>query len=230
MPRPDLIPSRGAVAEPLVMEVARELTHDDLRLLSAGPKVGVPVLQRIRATHHRQAALLAEGKSVTDVALIIGCTTARITQLQNDPAFAELIVYYRDQIMTAQISDAARLKDKIIDVGEMAVNELAERLEDDDRRRRMHVADVRKIAEFAMDRTVAPPQVAASTPAPPAAITINFGTPIRTPSELTGRGDLLEGRAEPSERAPERASERAPFTTVAPAVGPSVKPKRAEDE
>lgn len=196
MPRPDLIPARGAVAEPLVMEVARELTAEDVRRLGAGPKVGVPVLQRIRATHHRQAALLAEGKSVTDVAMIVGCTTARITQLQNDPAFAELVIYYRDQILTAQISDAARLKDKIIDVGEMAVNELAERLEDDDRRRRMHVGDVRKIAEFAMDRTVAPPQVAASTPSPPAAITINFGTPIRTPAELAGRGEIIEGTAE----------------------------------
>ena len=207
MPRPDLIPSRGAVAEPLAMEVVRELVPEDLRQLAGAPKVGVPVLQRLRATHHRQAALMAEGKSITEVAMIVGCTTARLVQLQNDPAFAELVHYYQDQIITAQLSDAARLKDKIVDLGEMAVDEMTERMEDDERRKRMHVGDLRKIAEFAMDRTVAPPQVAASTPTPPAAITINFGTPIRTPAELSERGEIIEAHVEAS-------SERAPIATV----------------
>lgn len=197
MSRPDLIPSRGAIAEPLVLEVTRELTPSDLRRLGDAPKTSVPILQRLRATHHRQAQLLAEGRSVNEVAVIVGCTTQRLVQLQVDPAFNELISYYQDQIMSAMIADAARLKDKIIDVGEMAVDELRDRLEDDDRRRGVSIGEIRKIAEFAMDRTVAPPKVAAPPTQAPAAITINFGTGLR-PTAAIAREDTktIEGKVE----------------------------------
>jgi hypothetical protein len=182
----DLIPSRGAVAEPLILEVTRELTAEDIARMGDAPKVSVPVLQRLRATHHRQAGLLAEGKSVKEVAAIIGCTTQRIVQLQVDPTFADLVAYYHDQMMVNLLSDAARLKAKIIDVGEMAVDELVDRMEDDAKRQNMPVGEIRKIAEFAMDRTVAPPQSAPSAQIIPAVITMNFGTSIRHDAALEG--------------------------------------------
>lgn len=178
MPQADLIPSRGAVAEPLALEVLRPLTARDMERLGEAPKVGVPILQRLRATHHRQAQLLASGKSVSETAAIVGCTPQRLTQLQADPAFSDLVAYYQDQLMAAMLSDTARLKDKIVDVGEMAVDELRERMEDDAKRRAMKTGEIRRIAEFAMDRTVAPPVVAPPTNTAPAAITINFGTPV----------------------------------------------------
>ncbi len=181
MPKPDLIPARGAVAEPLLLEVDRALTAEDLTRLVGAPKVTVPILQKLRATHHRQAQLLASGKSVKEVAAIVGCTTQRLVQLQVDPTFRELMNYYRDQIMTTLLEDNVRLQHKIIDLGEMAVDELTSRLEDDGRRTTMPVGEVRKIAEFSMDRTVAPPKVAAPPTHAPAAITINFGTPVGKP-------------------------------------------------
>ena len=194
-PRSDLIPSRGAVAEPLLLEVERELTARDLTQLSEAPKTSVPVLQKLRATHHRQAQLLAEGKTPTQVAMMVGCTVQRLVQLQIDPTFQELMAYYRDQIATAQVSDAARLADKIVDLGEMAIDELRERMEDDSKRGSMPTSDVRRIAEFAMDRTVAPPKVAAPPTGVPAAITINFGTPVgkREPTVT------VEGEVAPAE-------------------------------
>jgi hypothetical protein len=54
------------------MEVTRELTAQDLARLSEAPKVTVPILQKLRATHHRMAQLLAQGKSVGEVAAIVG--------------------------------------------------------------------------------------------------------------------------------------------------------------
>jgi hypothetical protein len=176
---PDILPSRGAVAEPLTLSVIRELTPQDMLRLNEAPKVGVPMIQRLRATHHRQAQLLAAGHSVTEVAAIVGCTTARLTQLQNDSTFTELVAYYNDQIMSAMIEDTARLRDKLVDAGEMAVDELRDRLDDDVKRAAMSTDNVRKIAEFAMDRTVAPPKAAPQQVSAPTAITINFGTPIR---------------------------------------------------
>jgi hypothetical protein len=183
MAKSDLIPMRGAVAEPLVMETTRDLTGEDLSRLATAPKVGVPILQKLRATHHRQAMLLAEGKTPTQVAAIVGCTTARLTQLMDDPTFMELLTNYQDQMVVAHLADAARLKAKIVDLGEMAVDELTERMEDDQRRVSMPVSEVRKIAEFAMDRTVAPPQAAPNAQIAPAVITMNFGTPIRHPED-----------------------------------------------
>ena len=179
MPKPDLIPSRGAIAEPLLLEVSRALTARDLLRVGDAPKTNVPILQRLRASHHRQAQLLAQGKTPTEVAMIVGCTVQRLVQLQNDPTFTQLVAYYQDQVMVLAMQDGARLHDKIVDVGEMAVDELRERLEDEAQRKVMPTGEIRKIAEFAMDRTVAPPKAAPPQNNVPSAITINFGTPVR---------------------------------------------------
>ena len=179
MARPDLIPSRGAVAEPLLLEVERALTAQDLARLADAPKVSVPILQKLRATHHRQAQLLASGKKVKEVAAIVGCTEQRLVQLQVDPTFRDLIAYYQDQQMAAMLSDSARIADKLVDAAELAVDELHRRLEDEGLRNAMRTDDVRKIAEFGLDRTVAPPKVAATAPVSPTNITISFGTPVK---------------------------------------------------
>lgn len=197
MPRPDLIPSRGAIAEPLLLEVERELTREDLSRLGQAPKVSVPILQKLRATHHRQAQLLAQGRTPTEVAAIVGCTVQRLVQLQVDPTFTELVSYYQDQIMSAMIEDAARLKDKLVDLGEMAVDELRDRMENNDKRQQMQTGNVLRIAEFAMDRTVAPPKTAPPVITPPTAITINFGTSLRPPADGIEADDkTIEGKAE----------------------------------
>jgi hypothetical protein len=184
------------------MEYRRDLTPEDLARLAEAPKVGVPLIQRLRATHHRQAQLLAQGKSVGEVAAIVGCTPQRLTQLQADPTFAELVTYYHDQTMAAMLQDGARLQDKIVDVGEMAVDELRDRLENEEARKRMPVGEIRKIAEFAMDRTVAPPKAAPNVSAPPANVTINFGTTLRPPMELRDSSDIIDGKAEDAPGAP----------------------------
>ena len=196
MTKPDLIPSRGAIAESLLLEVKRELTPSDIARMGEAPKVGPSTIQRLRATHHKQARLLAEGKNVKEVAAIVGCTPQRIVQLQNDPMFQELYTYYHDQIIVASLEDAARLQSKIVDLGEMAVDELAERLEDEGKRKNMPVGEVRKIAEFAMDRTVAPPKSAPPQNTAPQAITINFGTGLRP--QLT-EAPIIEIEAEVKE-------------------------------
>lgn len=178
MAQNSLFAKRGAIAEDLGLEVVRELTLEDMNKLAQAPKTGVPVIQRLKATHHKQAMLLAQGHSVKEIAAIVGCSAQRVVQLQNDPTFAELVTYYHDQIITNMLTDASRLQDKIVNVGEMAVDELEERLENDESRKRISIGEIRKIAEFAMDRTVAPPKAAPMTNTVPSAVTINFGTPI----------------------------------------------------
>ena len=191
MPReiPDLLPSRGRVAAPLLLEVRGELDPKDLDRLSQAPKTSVPVLQKLRAIHHHQARLLAQGKSYGEIAAIVGCTTQRLVQLVVDPAFSSLVEYYKDQLMETMLSDSARLQDKIVDVGEMAVDEMRERMENDERRRKLPIGEIRKIAEFAMDRTVAPPKPPLPASNTPSAITINFGTSLRPNPASTIEGE-----------------------------------------
>lgn len=203
------LPARGRPASPLLMEVTRALTAGDLDRLSEAPKVSVPTVQRLRAIHHRQAQLLAQGKKVSEVAAIVGCSVQRIVQLQVDPAFTQLVEYYSDQIMVLALEDGARLRDKLIDLGEQAVDELRDRMEDDTKRQSMPVGEVRKIAEFAMDRTVAPPKTAVPPNSAPAAITINFGTALRNVPTDDEDAPQIEGKVEPeSEPLPEPGEEK----------------------
>lgn len=180
------LPQRGRPSAPLLLEVTRDLVPSDLARLADAPKVGVPVLQKLRAIHHRQAQLLASGRTPTEVAAIVGVTVQRLVQLQNDPAFTQLVAYYQDQVMVAALEDGARLRDKIVDVGEMAIDELRERLEDEQRRKGIHIGEIRKIAEFASDRTVAPPKTAVPTATAPQTITINFGTKLKPKPVIDG--------------------------------------------
>jgi hypothetical protein len=179
MIKPDLIPSRGAIAEPLLMEVTRELTADDLLRLGDAPKVNVPVIQKLRAVHHRQAQLLAQGKTPSEVAVIVGCTVQRLVQLRQDPTFSELVVYYHDQMMVASMEDASRIQGKLVDAAELAVDEILERMENEAGKKKIPIGELRQIAELGLDRTVAPPKTAPPQSTAPNNVTINFGTPIR---------------------------------------------------
>lgn len=171
----DVVPLRGALAAPLVLEVVRELVDSDLKDLLNSPNIDVPVLKKLRAIHHRQAALLAEGKTNNEVAAICGTTAQRIVQLKQDPTFKELVGYYQDQIITMQLEDSARVRDKLVDLGEMAVDELRDRLEDEGKRNAMPTGEIRQVAQMALDRTVAPPKSTTNITTTPAVITLDFG-------------------------------------------------------
>lgn len=171
----NILPLRGALAAPLVIEVIRELTADDLKDLVGAPKTDVPVLKKLTARHHRQAVLIAEGKSNLEIAAICGTTPQRIVQLKADPAFQNLIAMYQDQVLTLQLEDAARLKDKAVDLGEMAMDELIDRFEDEGKRQAMPTAEVRQVATTMLDRTVLPPKSTTNIVTTPTTITLDFG-------------------------------------------------------
>lgn len=201
----ELLAARGAIAAPLRLEVSRELTQADLTRLHDAARTGVPPIQKIRAIHHRQALLLAEGKTPTQVAAIVGCTVQRLVQLQNDPTFTDLMSYYKDQMIVTHLSDAQRLQGKLIDAGEMAMDEIISRLEDPEKISKIPIAEVRKIVEMASDRTVAPPKTSTPAVTPPQAITINFGTSVRqiddtiAPRPVTPTIDLFADDAKDAE-------------------------------
>lgn len=108
-------------------EVTRELTKTDI--LAASGLRDAPATQpiaKLRERHHALARALALGVPLVEAAAVTGYTTARIQQLQQDPAFTELITFYRSQVDAKQLD----LVDRMASLAADAVLELHERLEE----------------------------------------------------------------------------------------------------
>jgi hypothetical protein len=85
----------GRKAVALRAEVVREITESDLALLQTERGIKPTAIQRISERHHALARCLATGLSVSDACAITGYTPSRISILKGDPAFEELVAFYR---------------------------------------------------------------------------------------------------------------------------------------
>lgn len=167
--------AKGRPGRPLELEVVRELTEGELEMLRVPATVRVAptrVLDRIREIHHVQARLLAEGRSLRQVAAIVGCGIATLRSLEVDPTFQELIGYYRDQVTIKYLD----VHEKLALALGMAVEELVRRLEDDPEK--FSENQLRLLVETLGDRSVAPSKVGMVAQAPAQQVfTINFVKP-----------------------------------------------------
>ena len=190
-----LLPARGRAGALLMMTVERELVASDFVNAAANPgdRIAPGVIQKLHARHHRAARLIAEGKTVQQVAALTDYTAQRISDLANkDPAFRELVARYQGSITDASLDAASAMQAKLIDVGTLAVDEIRERLEDDGERAKMNIDALRQVAQFATDRTVAPPRTAIPGSTVPARITFNIGTrDIRPTTTIESNGSQI---------------------------------------
>lgn len=90
-------------------QLVRELILADMAELQQTPAMPTTTLKRLRDSHHRAALLLSQGLSNVDVARRTGYSPSRINTLQQDPAFQELLAYYRAQVQAHEISIVERL-------------------------------------------------------------------------------------------------------------------------
>lgn len=167
--------SSGAI-KPLFIEIGRELGPDDLKLLENSPKIQIFPIKQVRAIHHRQAQLVALGRPDNEVAAIVGTSVGRVRELRTNPAFADLVAYYQEQRLEIDFETHMRIQGKLVDILELTTNEIQDRLETESTRAAMKTQELRQLAEFAADRTIAPPratQQGSSTP--PTKIELNFG-------------------------------------------------------
>lgn len=184
----DFLPARGAVRGlPLILEVERELTAEDIVSLAVegARPVAPPALQQIRAVHHAAARFCAQGLSDVEVALRVGRTPQRIRDLKLDPAFKNLVSVYAASVEDKAFEDGERLRGKLVDAAEIAIDEITERLESPAQRSRIPVGELRQIATMGLDRTVAPPKTAVPATSVPQNITFNIGTKDLRPGDDT---------------------------------------------
>lgn len=143
--------AQGAKKNPLGLEYRRDLTRADIEDCTTLP-VGATVPQLVRLTykHHATAQQVAEGKSGAEISAMTGYTANRISQLKSDPAFMELVEFYKEQ----NIELYAAAHAKLAMLGVAAVEELQDRLEDNPES--FSIRETIEVAEMALDRSIAP--------------------------------------------------------------------------
>jgi hypothetical protein len=128
----------------LLIEFVRDLTAEDTASLAAPVPLGSksPTVQELRASHHALAQLLAKGLSATEAGLLTGYSASRISILKNhDPAFAELVEYYRlkrevvfvdalERMKAVGLDTLELLHERVLsDPGALSIREMGEMVE-----------------------------------------------------------------------------------------------------
>ncbi len=184
----------GRIAVPLLFIVERELNAEDLFRLESEPmeKTAPPTLQKLKAVHHTAARLMALGKSAVEIGVACNRTPQRIRDLQNDPAFMELVTFYTTMAQDEFLDDAMRINRKLIQAGETAVDELLERVNDEDKLANIPTSELRQIASFALDRSTNPPKSAQPAVLPPQTITFNIGGAAKPQAPSAPKPEVID--------------------------------------
>lgn len=164
---------KGKAQSYVPMAIVRELTPEDLTQVDVRKRpANFPSLNRIRHNHHHVARLVAEGRSYTEISVLTGFSPGRVGTLVNDPAFDELVTYYREQ-HDEIYADVHR---RIAELGLSAMDEIQERLEEAPEK--FSVGQLMDLMKDAMDRTLAPNKsVQGGGGAAPPSIQITFVQP-----------------------------------------------------
>lgn len=117
------LPSGAGASEGLRFEILRELSAGEAAL-RGGEQVS-PV-KRLRQRHHTLARLLASGETPGNAAVLAGYCSSRVSILQNDPSFQELLTFYQGRLTIEALDMKAKLGTLAADV----VSELQDRIEE----------------------------------------------------------------------------------------------------
>lgn len=109
-------------------------------------------LKRLSERHHALARNLASGMSPSEAAVICGYALSRVSILQDDPAFQELLAFYRQDVELAYRDLHTRLSGLALD----AADELADRLEENPET--ISVGQLMEVVKLGADRTGFGPQ------------------------------------------------------------------------
>lgn len=179
------------------IEYLRDLTPADLEALRSPvvKGVGTPAIKQLRTSHHNLARLLAEGKKNAEVSAITGYSPSRISILQNDPSFRDLISYYKTQVQQQYLDAHSRLAVLGLD----CAAELQRRL--DEEPDKFTIGQLRETMETALDRSLTPQAKAQGQPGGQGvSVTVNFvrPEPKAIPVELEGEAiDITPSPAKP---------------------------------
>lgn len=148
----DIPKTMGRPAKPITFAVTRHLEARDMQAtaLSVGSKPAP--IARLRDSHHELAKCLALGMKPADASVATGYSLSRISILQADSTFAELIQHYRS-LGTETFLDVQK---RMGTLGLTAMQLLQERMEEAPEE--MSDKDLREISRDMLDRIGYGPQ------------------------------------------------------------------------
>lgn len=155
----ELFRTKGRAVRPIVAAVVRELDSADIILLGSEKGSKPSAVKRLTERHHALARNIASGMAISEAALFQGYTISRVSILQNDPAFKELLEFYRE--------DAQRpyrdLHNRLSGLAADAAEELSARLEDDMqveevKDKKISIGQLVELTKMGADRTGHGPQ------------------------------------------------------------------------
>lgn len=132
---------------PLELGATRELDSGDIAALSTAPAAPAQTLKRLRGSHHKLAQLLSLGCPTAMAAIQTGYSPERISMLQRDPAFKQLLGYYEELGKVAFANITERLADVTLD----ALEVLQERI--DENPEAISTRDLLEILKATADRS-----------------------------------------------------------------------------
>lgn len=182
-----MLPKRGRPPVVFMMTVERELTQGDifgLEIMNDQPLTAAPTLQRLREIHHRAARKVAAGLSLVEVGIEVGRSAKRIGDLCQDPAFKELVEYYRTQIEEVDLMGARIAYADYADINDLARGEIIARLEDPTKMKDIPVDELRHLMISTGDRTTMPAKTATPAAVAPTRITFNMGNRDIRPKDM----------------------------------------------
>lgn len=130
----------------------RELDSADMVLLSQERATKPSAIKRLTERHHNLARNLASGMAVGEAATFCGYTISRVSILQNDPAFKELLEFYREDAARPYRDLHVRLSGLALDAAE----ELSNRLEEEPEK--ISIGQLTELTKLGADRTGHGPQ------------------------------------------------------------------------
>lgn len=142
----------GRKAKPLTVGEPRPIRASDLALLAIEGETKAPAIKRISERHHRLARLLADGMAPAEASLATGYCLSRISILQADPMFQQLVSHYRH----VQTDAYADMHTRLAGLSVSAADLLQEKIEDQPEE--FTVGQLKSIIELGADRTGYGPQ------------------------------------------------------------------------
>lgn len=143
----EIFRTRGRAPKPIVAAVVRELEPNDLVLLGKEKGSQASAVKRITERHHALARNIASGMSVTEAAVLQGYSISRVSILQSDPAFKELLEFYREDAQRPYRDLHVRLSGLAMDAAEELSNRLEEKPED------VSIGQLVELTKLGADRT-----------------------------------------------------------------------------
>lgn len=167
-------------ARPVALEVERELTEEDLEALESKDSPALSAAQGTLASisfaHHQLARLVAQGLPNPEVSLLTGYSTAYISLLKGDPAFAELLAYYALQEEAKHVDVMERMRTLGLSTMDELQRRLAEEPDGWTKRELMELAELMLVKPRAA-------QAPSAGGSPAVAVAVTFVTPAQPPAE-----------------------------------------------